>query len=185
MISEAYSCVIWVLCNTIFLPLPLWIDFSTLIWVITKEVFPFQNPWNTVFHLLANYHLFHVKLRGLLQPPYIILSSLLKIVLRSINGEINKLCQFLDFRTCEKKFEDVRRYACGVEWDWHYTKTDSFDLLLVNKQLGVVQSSRFFVDSSSHHVHQVGYIFRDLSDHYPRRVYAEASTVANDSVLSS
>uniref|UniRef100_M4FAG0 Uncharacterized protein n=1 Tax=Brassica campestris TaxID=3711 RepID=M4FAG0_BRACM len=118
---EAYSCVIWwVHCNTLFLPLPSWIDFSTLLGAISQEVFPFQDPWNKVFQLLANYHLFHVKLCGLVQPPYIILWSLLKILLRSI------------------------------------TTANSFDLLLVNMQLGVVQSSRFFVDSSSHHVNQVG-----------------------------
>ncbi|KAG5397738.1 hypothetical protein IGI04_019552 [Brassica rapa subsp. trilocularis] len=140
---EAYSCVIWFHCNTIFLPLPSWIDFSTLLGAISQEVFPFQDPWNKVFQLLANYHLFHVKLCGLVQPPYIILWSLLKILLRSINGEINNHCQFLDFKTCEKIFEDVRRYACGVEWDWHFMKTDSFNLLLVNMQLGVVQKFSF------------------------------------------
>lgn len=105
---EAYTCVLWVHCNIFFLPLPSWMGFFTLIWVITKEVLPFQDPCNKVFKLLASYNLFHVKLHAHVQPGHIVLWSLLEIV---ISGELtfgvvlvilhSNYSQFNEFRTRE------------------------------------------------------------------------------------
>ena len=105
----------------------------------------------------------HVKLRTFILPTHISVRSLVRIVVRSVHGELTfgvvmiilySLCHFLDFRTRENNFEDMRKYACGVAWDFHYTKLDFSDLHSLNMQLGIVQSSHCFVVSSQHHENQ-------------------------------
>ncbi|XP_033129589.1 uncharacterized protein LOC117126191 isoform X1 [Brassica rapa] len=82
---EAYSCVLCVRGSIFFLSQPSWTGFSILIWVMGKEVFPCQDPWNKVIKLLTSYDLFHVKLRAHFQPTHIVVCSLLRIVMSDRN----------------------------------------------------------------------------------------------------